>query len=37
MTDTIFVRSIPYDASEEDFKQFFLKFGLIEYAKVIYK
>ena len=25
MTDTIFVRSIPYDASEEDFKQFFLK------------
>ena len=29
MNDTIFVRSIPYDADEEQFKTFFEKFGEI--------
>ena len=34
MTDTVFVRSIPYDVTEETFKLFFTKFGGIEYAKL---
>jgi len=34
MTDTVFVRSIPYNITEKEFKQFFLKFGELEYAKV---
>jgi RNA recognition motif-containing protein len=34
MSDTIFVRSIPYEATEESFKLFFQKFGSIIYAKL---
>ncbi len=34
MSDTIFVRSIPYNTTEAELKQFFTRFGEIEYAKV---
>jgi RNA recognition motif-containing protein len=34
MTDTIFVRSIPYNTTEPELKKFFTIFGEIEYAKV---
>lgn len=34
MTDTIFVRSIPYNTTEVELKKFFTRFGEIEYAKV---